>query len=91
MTTIENAVETGTTVMVDDKFFTHCRYTRCTLIYLGGEFGWFDTQFTDCKIILEGAAKRTAEFMKTLGIQPINTSAGVPGPTPKSPEQVGDS
>ena len=70
MTAIENAIETGATVILDEKYFVNCRFTKCTLVYMGGEYGWIDTQFVDCKIALQGSADRTAGFLKHFGWSP---------------------
>jgi hypothetical protein len=75
MTTVENVVESGTTVVLDDKFFVNCRYTGCNLVYLGGDYGWIDSEFKDCKIMLQGAAQRTTNFMKHFGISPKEVDA----------------
>jgi hypothetical protein len=83
MTTIENVIETGTTVVLDGKFFIHCKYTGCNVIFLGGEYGWFDTEFKDCKVLFQGAAMRTVELLKRFNIMPANVES------PKPVEQSG--
>jgi hypothetical protein len=68
MQVIENEVVVGKTVVLDDKHFVNGRYTNCTLIYSGGEFGWVNTTFDNCQITLTGAAQRTANVLGHLGL-----------------------
>ena len=75
MQVVENKNETGTTIVIDDKNFINCRFTKCTLHYSGGDFAWTDTHFENCPVKLSGAAERTSSLMYWLGIKPV-----APGP-----------
>jgi len=68
MTVVENVVETGTVVFLDDRYFLNCAYTRCTLIFSGGDFSYLNTTFTDCKINFEGPAQRTVQFLQRFNL-----------------------
>lgn len=63
MQTVENQSKTSEIVHVDGKMFINCVFTRCQMIYSGGDFAWANTVFNECQVTLEGPAKRTAEFL----------------------------
>ncbi len=55
------------TVKLDGKNFTGCKFIRCNIVYSGGTLPVLDScLFKDCRWTLEGAADRTAAFMKRL-------------------------
>ena len=63
MQPVENKTQTETVIHMDDKIFINCAFTRCQMVYSGGDFAWANTIFKDCRVTLEGPAKRTAEFL----------------------------
>jgi len=69
METIEGKTFRGDKFCVDNKFLIRCIFDRCEIIYTGGDFGWRDTQFTNCRMVFEGAATRTVNFLKFFGFQ----------------------
>ncbi len=54
--------------MIDGKHFHNCRYTKCTLIYEGGEWAATNTAFDQCQITFSGPAARTLALMAQIGI-----------------------
>jgi len=82
MQVIENKNDTGVTVALDDKQFVNCNFKDCTLVDTGGDFGWMNTTFDNCKINLQGAAMRAAALMGTFGMKPIVSPTQTPPETP---------
>ena len=82
METVRSLVETGTTVVLDGKYFIECELTRCTVVYLGGDFGWLDSKFQDCKLLLQGSADRTATLLRTFGWKPPEVTTEPPQSKP---------
>ena len=68
MTCVENQTQNGTAVFMDDKYFINCNFVACILIYAGGDFGWRNSSFQDCKIHWEGPANRTINFLRVFGL-----------------------
>jgi hypothetical protein len=55
----------GTTVKLDGSIFDGCAFESCTLVYSGGELPQFNKcSFNNIKFILEGAAARSAAYMR---------------------------
>jgi hypothetical protein len=88
MTSIENVEETGSTVFLDGKYFTNCKYTKCTLIYAGGDSGWTRTQFVDCKLTFSGPASRTINILKSFNMLPQGGKLSQGPRTPPSSQSV---
>ena len=85
MVNVENVNENGTVVFMDGKFFINCRYTKCTLVFTGGDFGWIDSKFDQCNVRFEGPANRAIKFAQAFNIvspEFVNT--------PKPSEKSGD-
>lgn len=83
MQTVENEKQTGAVVHMDNKVFINCAFTRCQMVYSGGDFAWANTVFQDCQVTLEGSAKRTAEFLSHFNLfRP--EAFGKPAPPPSS-------
>jgi hypothetical protein len=40
MLPVDNDVVEGKTIFLDDRYFVNCKFTKCSLIYTGGDFGW---------------------------------------------------
>ena len=76
MKTIENEVNTGATITLDDKHFINCRFTNCKLIYSGGDWSMTETKVENCQVTLAGAAQKTANFLAFLNA--MNPGGGTP-------------
>ena len=70
MITIENRVSSGETIPVDDKHFVKCRFTKCNLMFSGGDVALTDTVIENCQVQLAGPAQRTASFLAMMGVLP---------------------
>lgn len=84
---IENESKTSVVVYMNNKLFINCDYTKCPMIYCGGDFAWRNTKFVDCQISLEGAALRTATFLrhfKLFRTDALEKPAPPPSPSTKS-------
>ncbi|HMK31057.1 MAG TPA: hypothetical protein VK473_15350 [Terriglobales bacterium] len=68
METIQNRSESGTLIHIDNKFFLSCQFTRCELIYTGGDFAWRNTSFVECKLTFDGPAGRTVNFLRAFNL-----------------------
>ncbi len=68
MHAIENETADGKMIYIDERYFINCKYTNCTLIYTGGDFGWEDASFIKCKLQLEGSASRVMRFLRIFGV-----------------------
>lgn len=68
MESVYHKDKTNETVFMDDHYFVQCVFTNCTLVYCGGEFGWDQCQFINCRINIQGAAGRVAAFMNLFGL-----------------------
>ncbi len=69
MITIEGQTKRGEKVCIDDKFLMNCVFENCEIIFTGGDFGWRDTRFINCRITFEGPATRSINFLKYFGFQ----------------------
>jgi hypothetical protein len=81
MKILRNVEEHGTTVVLDDCSFVDCKFTHCTVLYHGGDVGLFNTNFSDCRLILNGAAGKTAVILGCFGWKPApewNTQPALP-------------
>ena len=63
MIPVEGQVFENATIIMDNKYFSRCSFSGCTLIYTGGDFGWIDCKFDVCILQLEGAALRSAKYL----------------------------
>lgn len=75
MTVIENKTFESETVFMDDKFFTNCTFSGCTLVFCGGDFGWDDCRMGEpipCILKFEGPASRTVAYLKAFGQLPMS-------------------
>ena len=43
MQTVENKTQTEAVLHMDDKLFINCAFTRCQMVYSGGDFAWANT------------------------------------------------
>jgi hypothetical protein len=82
MIAVENETRSGVTIFIDGKHFINCRYTNCTLIFAGGDFGWTNTTFKSCQIRFSGSADRTVSFMRNFNLLPTGFRGGKPTPPP---------
>ncbi len=83
MQSIENDSKTGAIVHLDGKLFLNCVFTKCQVIYSGGDFGWRNTSFNDCQLNLEGPAQRTANLLQSFKL--LNMDAFKKPTPPASP------
>lgn len=49
---------------IDGKSYIKCKFENCELIYEGGSYELRDNTFTNCRLILKGAAGRTFDLIK---------------------------
>jgi hypothetical protein len=63
MQLVTNQNASGATVYMDGTFYLKCRFTKCTLLYAGGDYGWEDCVFDGCTVKLAGSAIRVREFL----------------------------
>jgi len=85
MQTVENEQKTGAVIHLDNKLFLNCSYTKCQIIFTGGDFAWRNTTFTDCQLTLEGPSLRTANLLGQFGLlRPEMVQAPIAPPTSSS-------
>jgi hypothetical protein len=82
MTPIENDTKTGVVIYMDDRYFINCRYTDCTLIFAGGDFGWVNSSFQNCKLSFEGPAGRTVNVLRMFSL--LSDKFGQPAQPPQN-------
>ena len=58
----------GKKVQLDDKIFVDCSFDDCVLLYSGEKCEWQTTNFTNCRVVLDGAANNTVQVLRELGI-----------------------
>ncbi len=68
MQAVQDETLSGALVVLDGKFFVNCKYTDCTLIFCGGDYGWVNSQFVNCRLNFDGPATRTLNLCKIFGI-----------------------
>ena len=84
MEIVHNKVVSGEVVPIDDKHFLKCRFTKCTLLFSGGDFAATQTVFDQCQVQLSGAAQKTAALLTTIGMLPPPNNGNPPmNPTGK--------
>jgi len=89
MLLVEGEVLTGKAVVLDGKHFHNCRYTKCTLIFEGGEYAETNTTFDQCNLSFNGAAARTMSVMARFGmIRPVGIPIQPPTAAPNPPGKV---
>lgn len=65
--TIKDEIYTDEPVDIDGKYFFKCKFTRCTLVYSGGDAPSFDKcSFDSPQFSFRGAAGNTLGFMQEL-------------------------
>jgi hypothetical protein len=73
----------GAIVLMDDKYFTRCKFDGCAIVFSGGDFGWMDCSFGQVQISFTGAAERVMLFARNFGLVPEPskqpTPQGIPG------------
>jgi hypothetical protein len=80
-------VLSGKAIVLDGKHFHNCRYSKCTVIFEGGEWAESNTTFDQCNLSFDGAAARTMALMARFGmirqipmpIQPPTAATKPPG------------
>jgi hypothetical protein len=68
MQPIQNENVSGAVVVLDGKYFMNCTFTDCMLVYCGGDYGWINTMFENCRFTFDGAAARTFNLCKNFGM-----------------------
>jgi len=88
MEPVYNKTKSNETVVIDDHYFVRCTFNQCNIVYCGGEFGWDQCQFTNCRISIQGAASRVVAFMNLFGLlrapDQIPMNVAPPQTTPKA-------
>lgn len=69
MRTFEKQNFTGKSIKMDGNKFVRCTFTKCNLIFSGGDTSWQETQFIECKLGFGGAASRTLQYLACFGHQ----------------------
>jgi hypothetical protein len=68
-------------IVVDDKTaYISCKFIKCHLIYMGGDFSLLNCKLDNCPITITGPAGKTLEFMQCVGM--ITPGAPPPQPPP---------
>jgi hypothetical protein len=61
----------GKRLVIDSHQYAHCSFRRCTVVYAGGPFGFFECEFDGyCVAALTGGAIRTELFLQLLAQSP---------------------
>ena len=81
MEILQDEVLTDKTFLLDGKNLINCRIINCTVFYEGGDWGWTNTSFENCRFNFAGAAQRTAMLMNFL--QSTGSVQGGPIPLKK--------
>lgn len=55
-------------VLLDDKHFIDCTFTKCQLIYGGGGVIFERTNLLQCRHILRGPARATVLYLQKVGL-----------------------
>lgn len=56
-------------VCLDGKLFSACEFEDCLLTYGGGPCEWDSTRFSNCRVLLDGAANNTVQVLQGLGFK----------------------
>lgn len=54
--------------VAEESFFVNCVLTDCDLFYSGGDVEWVSTSFQNCRWHWQGAAGKTLNLMRLLGM-----------------------
>src|SRR5437899_2180087 len=65
-----------------------CTFTKCRLIYTGGDIGWHNTKFIDCQLVFNAHADRTITILKHFGLLPAEYSKTGPAKIPQSSSDI---
>ena len=68
MEVVEDKSFRDETVSLDGKLFVRCNFESCTLVFAGGHCEWEASNFSHCRVTLEGAASNTLQVLRALGI-----------------------
>lgn len=85
MTTVENQTAEGITIAMDDKYFLNCRFTRCNLVFSGGDCEWMESAFIDCEVTMIGPARRIVNILHSFGFAKDFGGDYSPGPASSMP------
>lgn len=65
---VKDQNEKDKTIVIDGRMFDNCVFTNCTLVYSGGDYGWVNTKFIECKVSFFGPAVRVLEVAGYFGM-----------------------
>jgi hypothetical protein len=81
--------EENSTVVLDGKSFIDCEFVNCKLIYhANDDIAWTNVKFTNCQIVMAGAAARTQKFLFDTGWKPPQPPGPDHGFSIQPPPQV---
>lgn len=68
MEVVEGKNFTNETVYLDGKLFVRCDFESCALVYSGEKCEWEESNFSNCRVTLQGAASNTLQVLRALGV-----------------------
>lgn len=72
-------------IVVDDKTaYISCKFVKCHLIYMGGDFSMLNCNIDNCQVTITGEAGKTLQFMQMVGM--IQPNPPVPPAVGQRPE-----
>lgn len=67
MAVFEDATKENETIVLDGNEFVSCKFQSCKMVYEGGELPKLQhCHFAQCAWHLDGAARRTVQFLKAI-------------------------
>jgi hypothetical protein len=66
MSIFADSTFTDSTLVLDENEYTGCTFTRCILVYRGGDLRLVRNTFHDCRWSFDGAAARTVALLQAL-------------------------
>jgi hypothetical protein len=69
MEEVKEKVYRRETVRLDGKLFLNCAFEDCLLCYGGERCEWEHTRFSNCRVLLDGAANNTVQVLQGLGFK----------------------
>jgi hypothetical protein len=74
-------------IRLDGKLFVDCVFEACLLHYGGDQCEWERSRFSNCRLVLDGAANNTVQVLRALGFEVIEPTSDS---TPASHRQIYD-
>jgi len=81
MKLVSDRTITNDTVVLDDTNFTNCKFLNCKIQYGGGEFGFNNSETSNCSFDFVDAAFRTIQLLRQFGILDSQTEHRLVIPT----------